>query len=183
MIESRAEAEERNERMVDRLRRTASPLAVAIAQCNDDAPCGQPIGRLKRSQLWAFSRRRINPPKSRNRGAAPYWNSKPLHRCRQGETTRKFRTLVVRQDLTKEARVQRPRQTISPSHPPRGGPGAPAEPDLRRAYTINECTHVLGVSRSTINKMIKQTMLRTLKACSTRLVTRYSVEELLAGDQ
>ena len=60
---------------------------------------------------------------------------------------------------------------------------AAATPDLRRAYTVNETARVLGTSRSTIYKMGKLDTLRTIKACGRRLVTRDSIEELLAGDQ
>ena len=80
-------------------------------------------------------------------------------------------------------RGDKPPRTAPSSHLPRAGPDPAATPDLRRAYTVNEAARVLGISRSTIYKMIQIKTLKTIKACGRRLVTRDSIEELLAGDQ
>ena len=58
-----------------------------------------------------------------------------------------------------------------------------AMPDYRRAYTINETARVLSVSRSTIYKLMKNNSLKTIKLCGRRVVTRDSIEDLLAGHQ
>ena len=73
--------------------------------------------------------------------------------------------------------------TTRTSHLSRAGPDTPAASDLRRAYTVDETTRVLGISRSTVYKLIKLQSLKTLKLCGRRVVTRDSIEALLNSDQ
>jgi excisionase family DNA binding protein len=80
-------------------------------------------------------------------------------------------------------RGDKPRSPVLSSHPPRAGSAAPATPDSRRAYSLNEAARVLGVSRSTIYKAIKCGEIRTIRLCGRCLVVRDSLEELLAGNQ
>jgi len=53
--------------------------------------------------------------------------------------------------------------------------------DPRRAYTVNDTARILSISRSTIYKLIKLKSLKTIRLCGRRLITRASVEDLLAG--
>jgi excisionase family DNA binding protein len=62
-------------------------------------------------------------------------------------------------------------------------PGTAAFADPRRAYTVNDTARILSVSRSTIYKLIKLHSLKALKLCGRRIVTRESIENLLAGNE
>ena len=73
--------------------------------------------------------------------------------------------------------------TIRSSRPSRLGPDAAAVSDPRRAYTVNDTARLLSISRSTIYKLIKFNSLKSIRLCGRRLVTRASIEDLLAGDQ
>ena len=58
-----------------------------------------------------------------------------------------------------------------------------AIPDFRRAFTVNDTARMLSISRSTLYKLIKSHSLTSIKLCGRRLVTRDSIEDLLAGGQ
>ena len=47
---------------------------------------------------------------------------------------------------------------------------------------MNDTAQILSISRSTIYKLIKMNSLKTIKLCGRRLITRASIEDLLAGD-
>ena len=53
----------------------------------------------------------------------------------------------------------------------------------RLAYTINDSARLLSVSRSTIYKLIMLNKLKAIRVCGRRLITRASIEDLLAGNQ
>ncbi len=72
-------------------------------------------------------------------------------------------------------------KTINSSNA-RDGPEAAAVFDPRLAYTVNDTVRMLSVSRSTINKMIKLKLLKTIRLLGRRLVLRASIEDLLAGN-
>jgi hypothetical protein len=61
------------------------------------------------------------------------------------------------------------------------GPDEAATGDPRRAYTVNETRRIIPVSRSTIYKLLKNNSLVGIKLCGRLLITRDSIEELLAG--
>jgi hypothetical protein len=65
------------------------------------------------------------------------------------------------------------------SHALRARQDAAALSDPRRAYTINDTARILSVSRSTINKMIKLKLLKTIHLLGRHLILRESIEELL----
>jgi hypothetical protein len=72
-----------------------------------------------------------------------------------------------------------PYGTTDSSHAPRAGQSPAALSDPRRAYTINDTARILSVSRSTINKMIRLKLLKTIHLLGRHLVLRQSIEELL----
>jgi excisionase family DNA binding protein len=70
--------------------------------------------------------------------------------------------------------------TINSSQPSR--PGLATTPVLDPlAYTVNDAARLLSISRSTINKLIRLNMLKTIKLLGKRLIPRASIEDLLAG--
>jgi len=53
--------------------------------------------------------------------------------------------------------------------------------DRRLSYSINEAAALLGVSRSTINRLIDRGDLRSVSALGRRLVPANAIEQFLGG--
>ncbi len=73
------------------------------------------------------------------------------------------------------------RATIGTSREPRLAPDVAALSDPRRAYTVKEVMQILPVSRGTIYKLLESNSLKGIKLLGKRLITRASLEDLLAG--
>jgi excisionase family DNA binding protein len=73
--------------------------------------------------------------------------------------------------------------TIDSSQPSTLGPDAAAVSEPKLAYSVNDAARLLSISRSTMNKLIKLKMLKTIKLLGKRLIPRAAIEDLLAGRQ
>ena len=71
--------------------------------------------------------------------------------------------------------------TTGSSREPSLAPDVAATADLRRAYTMNETRQILPVSRNKIYKLIESKDLTKIKVRGKLLITRNSIEDLLAG--
>ncbi len=49
------------------------------------------------------------------------------------------------------------------------------------AYGVDEAAHVLGISRRSVYELIAQQRLKSTKLCGRRIITRASLEHLLAA--
>jgi excisionase family DNA binding protein len=74
-------------------------------------------------------------------------------------------------------------EVAAEGHSSRLGLDAAAESDPRRAYTINDSAKILSISRSTVYKLVNLGSLKAIKLCGRTLITRASIDDLLAGDQ
>ena len=72
--------------------------------------------------------------------------------------------------------------TTNSSQPSRPGLATTPDSDLRLAYTVNDAARLLSISRSTVNKLIKLKLIKTIKLLGKRLIPRAAIEDLLAGN-
>ncbi len=59
--------------------------------------------------------------------------------------------------------------------------GADPVSDPRLAYSINETARILSISRATVYKAVDHKLLTKIELFGKRLITRASIDDLLAG--